>query len=439
MRLSFPVLALGILSVLPLQATVIGTSKPAESITEARIGQLSRQSRAVWMKYLHRSQQQMQADRAALAAERKPGELVPALPKESSGARSMPLNKPTEWYGSGEAQHIADVIVSFQTPAGGWSKNLDMTGPARLNGQSYAPDNLNKHPSADDFDTPRDPGWNYVGTLDNDATTTEIRFLALAARANPARAEIYRASILKGIRYLLAAQFPNGGWPQVWPLEGGYHDAITYNDDAVTEAAEILRDVSSGLPPYAFVPAELRSQSEAAVRRALDCILSTQVRVHGNLTIWAQQHDALTLAPTTARNYEPGALATGESAHLLIYLMHLPDPSPRVIAAVQSGVAWFRANAIYGEAWSGGRETPGGRHLSRAAGAGPLWARVYSIESGKPVFGDRDKTLHDDVADLSAERRNGYQWYGNGPQKMLDAYTTWAEEHIPATHASKVQ
>jgi PelA/Pel-15E family pectate lyase len=439
MHLSFRAFTLALLLSPSLHAAVIGSSKPAESITEARIARLPHGSRAAWTKYLRRSQQQMQVDRTALTAERRPGEPVPPLPKESSAARSMPLNKPLEWYGSAEARHIADVIVSFQTPAGGWSKNLDMTGPERLKGQSYAPDNLNKHPSPDDFDTPRDPDWNYVGTLDNDATTTEIRFLALAAEANSTRAELYRKSILKGINYLLAAQFPNGGWPQVWPLEGGYHDAITYNDDAVTEAAEVLRDVSTGQPPYGFVPAELRKESAVAVQRALECILATQVPIHGRLTIWAQQHDALTLAPTTARNYEPAALATGESAHLLLYLMHLPDPSPRVIAAVQAGVAWFRANAIYGQEWSGGRDTPGGRHLSPVSGAGPLWARDYSIETERPIFGDRDKTLHDDVADLSAERRNGYQWYGSGPQSVLDAYTSWEKEHLPTAHASKVQ
>lgn len=439
MRLSFHALALGLLLVPSLHAAVIGTSKPAESITAARIAQLPPQSRAAWTKYLQRSQQQMQADQAALAAERKPGVPVPPLPNEGGAARSMPLNKTPDWYKTPEAQHIADVIVSFQTPAGGWSKNLDMTGPARMRGQSYAPDNLNKHPSPDDFDTPRDPNWNYVGTLDNDATTTEIRFLALAAAANPGRAEVYRKSILKGIRYLLAAQLPNGGWPQVWPLEGRYHDAITFNDDAVSQAAEVLRDVSTGQAPYDFVPADFRAQSNAAVQHALDCILAAQVRVHSKLTVWAQQHDALTLAPTTARNYEPAALATGESAHLLLYLMHLPHPPPRAIAAVQAGVAWFRAKAIYGKEWSGGRDTPGGRHLSPVAGAGPLWARDYSIETGQPVFGDRDKTVHDNVADLSAERRNGYQWYGSGPQKVLDEYTFWAKEHLPSAHASNRQ
>ena len=44
---------------------------------------------------------------------------------------------------------------------------------------------------------------------------------------------VFRKSFLHGLDYVFAAQFPNGGWPQVWPLQGGYHDVITINDDAV--------------------------------------------------------------------------------------------------------------------------------------------------------------------------------------------------------------
>lgn len=419
-----------------LHASVIGTSKPAESITEARIAQLPAKDRTAWTAYLKRSQQQRIADQAALAAERKPGQPLLPMAQESGAGHSMPLNRAPSWYSSPEAQHIAEVIVSFQTPAGGWSKNLDMAGPARTPGQGYTSDNLNKHPSVADFDTPHDPAWNYVGTLDNDATTTEIRFLALAAAAAPEHASLYRASILEGVRYLLAAQFPNGGWPQVWPLEGGYHDAITYNDNAVTQAAELLTAISTGEPPYAFVPADLRRQAAAAAGHALHCILTTQVIVTGRRTIWAQQHDALTLLPTTARNYEAASLATGESADLLLYLMNLPHPSKQVVDTVEAGIAWLKTNALYGQQWSGGRDTPGGRHLSPAPGAGPLWARFYSIENEKPIFGDRDKTIHDNVADLSAERRNGYAWYSSGPQKALDAYSAWRDAHLQPSRAS---
>jgi PelA/Pel-15E family pectate lyase len=429
MPIQLRTLALSFATLSTLHAAVIGTSKPAEPITEARIAQLAPNQRASWMDYLLRSQQQRAADQASLVAERKPGVPIPPPPPESFAARSMPLNRPSAWYSTPEAQHIADVIVSFQTPAGGWSKNLDMTGTTRVPGQSYTSNNLSRYPGAGDFDAPLDPHWNYVGTLDNDATTTELRFLALVAASSPEHAAAYQASFLKGIRYLLAAQFPNGGWPQVWPLEGGYHDAITYNDNAVTQAAELLTAVSKAQPPYTFVPNDLRRQSTAAADRALQCILRTQVTVRGRRTAWAQQHDALTLAPTTARNYEPVALASGESADLLLYLMSLPQPSPEVVAAVENGIAWLKSSAIYDQQWVGGRDTPGGRHLAASPGAGPLWSRYYSIETGLPIFGDRDKSIHDNVAEISLERRNGYAWYSNGPQRAVDAYAAWTKTH----------
>jgi PelA/Pel-15E family pectate lyase len=227
----------------------------------------------------------------------------------------------------------------------------------------------------------------------------------------------------------LAARLPNGGWPQVWPLEGGYHDAITFNDNAVTESAEMLTAVAEGGGTYSFVPTVLRLNAKMAADHALDCILATQVMVKGQRTVWAQQHDALTLAPIAGRNYEPAALSSGESSDVLVYLMQLPHPSPAVIAAKNAGVAWLKTTAIRGKEWVGGRGTPGGRHLEAKVGAGPIWARYYSIRTGLPVFGDRDKTIHDDVSDLSLERRNGYAWYSAGPQQALDAYAAWSRSH----------
>ena len=421
---------LSLLVATPLSSAVIGVSKPAESITGARIALLPAKDRAAWTAYLERSQKQMQVDRETLAAERTPGAPELPMPKEGFSARTMPLNRDAAWYGTAEARHVADVIVSFQTPAGGWSKNLDMSGDVRARGQSYTPDNLSKHPGPDDFDAPKDPHWNYVGTLDNDATNTELHFLILVSGATPgAVGDAYRGSFLRGIRYLLAAQFPNGGWPQVWPLEGGYHDAITYNDNAVTESAETLTAVSEAKGNYAFVPAELRRRAGESAAKALQCILATQVVVKGRRTVWAQQHDALTFAPVAGRNYEPAALSSGESADLLLYLMQLPHPSSAVVAAVNAGVGWLKGAAITGQEWVGGRGTPGGRHLEPKAGAGTIWARYYSISTGLPVFGDRDKTIHDDVSELSLERRNGYAWYSAGPQQALDVYASWSKTH----------
>jgi hypothetical protein len=119
----------GAVFVLTLRATcapaaVIGESVAAQPITADRIAALPPAQQFAWRDYLARSFRQMQADRAFLQAELKSAGLVAELiPPSGSAARNMPLNRPAEWYGGVEARRIADIIVSFQTPAGGWSKN----------------------------------------------------------------------------------------------------------------------------------------------------------------------------------------------------------------------------------------------------------------------------------------------------------------------------
>jgi PelA/Pel-15E family pectate lyase len=140
------------------------------------------------------------------------------IPPSDRSARSIPLTRDAAWYGTSNAQFLADNVVSFQTPAGGWSKNLDFAKGPRVQGEHFAPNNLSRFSTPTDFDLPHDGNWDYVGTFDNDATTTEMRFLARTAmRGSPAQARKWRASFLRGVDYILAAQFPNGGWPQVWP------------------------------------------------------------------------------------------------------------------------------------------------------------------------------------------------------------------------------
>ncbi|PIB91181.1 pectate lyase [Caulobacter sp. FWC2] len=416
----------------PGSASVIGTNVPAQPITAERIAQLPAAQQPAWKAYLERSTAQEKADRAALAAELEPDQAAPPSPPTGHGDNGMALDRDAAWYASPEARHIADVIVSFQTPSGGWSKNEDRTGALRLPGQPWHADNNSKHLSEADFDAARDPAWGYVGTLDNNATITEMRFLAKVAGQLPGKeGEAYRTSFLKGVRYLLAAQFPNGGWPQVWPLEGGYHDAVTFNDNAVSEAADLLTEVFEAKADFAFVPADLRAKAGVAARKGREVIVASQIRVGGKLTIWGQQADPFTLAPVAGRNFEPPALSTGESADLLVYLMSLPDPTPAEVAAVHAGVAWLKGAAIMGKAWTGGKGDPEGRRLVDQPGAGPLWSRYYDT-AGQPVFGERDKTLRDNANELSLERRNGYSWFGTAPAKAIKAYEGWAKSH-PAT------
>ncbi|KAK0359815.1 hypothetical protein LTR94_029769, partial [Friedmanniomyces endolithicus] len=203
------------------RAEVIRLNTPALGLTIDRIGALPDAERPAWADYLARSQAQMAADRAALAAELAPGASPPPAPRAVGGSEyNMPLDRPDAWYATQEARATADAVVSFQTPAGGWSKNQDRR-IARLPGQRFSNDAETMEQNPANFDAPADRFWTFVGTLDNEATWSEMRFLAKVAAHEPGpQGDAWRASIIKGVHYLLNAQYPNGGWPQIWPLEG---------------------------------------------------------------------------------------------------------------------------------------------------------------------------------------------------------------------------
>jgi len=412
-----------------LSAAVIGTNSPALPITRERIAALPVNQQASWREYLNHSDRQLIADQSFFFGEmRKHAVKETIVPPEGHSDSRLPLSKAQKWYGETEALRMADIVISFQTPAGGWSKNLDMTQHRRAPGELFSHDNASKYIADLDHDLPRHGHWSYVGTFDNDATTTQLRFLAkvIAAVGNEKDAP-YRAAFLHGIEYIFAAQFPNGGWPQVWPLQGGYHDAITYNDDAMIKGLELLTEVAEGHNEFAFVPGPTRELAASSVRRGIDCILETQIEAAGRRTVWCQQHDALTLRPTSARNYEMPSQCGSESAGVMMFLMRLPNPNARTIATIDSSAAWFEKTKLRDVAWKAAGEQ--GRELIPTPGAGPLWARYYEIGTDHPIFGDRDKTIHDNVSEISKERRNGYSWYNERPQRALEQYGRWKDAH----------
>lgn len=401
------------------RAATLSTMTPAQALDEARLAPLPAAERAPWMAYLARSRALMAADKAALAAEGHGPAGVPARPHAAPADGGMPLRRPAAWYGTPEALRVADTILSFQTPAGGWGKNADRAGPPRRPGEHWVPGA-----------SARKAVWHYVGTIDNGATTIEMRFLARvqAQSHSHGKGEACRAAFIKGLGYLLAAQYPNGGFPQVYPLQGGYHDAITLNDDAMVKVVELLLEAGGGQGDYAFVPAALAGQARAAAASGVALLVAAQQGAGAQRSGWGQQHDALSLALAGARNFEPAALASGESANVLLLLMGLPDPSPEVRQAVHAGVAWLRAAALRDLAWQA--TTPeAGRRLVPAPGAGEIWARYYDAYSLKPVFGDRDRSIRDDVNELSVERRNGYAWFVTGPARAIERYANWPQRY----------
>lgn len=393
-----------------LSAAIIGTNVPALSLDAARIATLPAAEQPAWHRYLAQSRAKLAIDEATLAAELKTAGLTaPLVPAKGRG---VTLNQPAAFWSTPEAARIADIVVSFQTPAGGWNKNTNLNTAPRRPGERSGTE------------------AGYVGTIDNDATTSHLRFLAKTVTAQPtgAGSDRWRASFARGLDYLFAAQYPNGGWPQVYPLEGGYHDAVTFNDGAMVQVIQVLHAVASGTGDFAFVPSELRSRAAASAARGLACTLACQLKPSGRRTVWCQQYDMLTLAPVGARNYEMPSQSAGESADIVLFLMALPDPSPDVVTAVHAAAAWFQKTPLRDVIFKPAPDGTG-RKLLPTPGAGPLWPRYSEIGTDRPIFGDRDLTIHDDVSEISLERRNGYAWFGDGPKRTLDHYTKWAKLH----------
>ena len=188
---------------------------------------------------------------------------------------------------------------------------------------------------------------HYVATFDNHSTTAEMDFLADVWHAT--KREDCRAGFIKGLNFILAAQYPNGGWPQVYPLEGGYHDDITFNDDAMTHILELLHGIaatnltipSSTSPSASTRPTRRGRESTACSRR--------RYVQNGKKTGWCAQFDPLTLQPSSARKMEPATLSGPESAHILKFLMTLTNPAPEVVACIENGLKWLDAVKITGE------------------------------------------------------------------------------------------
>ena len=203
------------------------------------------------------------------------------------------LKQKPEWYGSDEAVRIADNVLLYQHDEGGWSKNMDM---ARV---------LTESERAELLKAKSETGSN----IDNGATYTQLAFLARVYVAR--QLERHREAFLRGLDYLLAAQYQNGGWPQYYPLRKGYYSHVTFNDGAMTGVLRLLRDVARKRTNYRFVDEARRLRAEKAVEKGVELILKAQVLVDGRCTVWGAQHDAVTLAPAPARKFEPASLSAG--------------------------------------------------------------------------------------------------------------------------------
>jgi PelA/Pel-15E family pectate lyase len=329
------------------------------------------------------------------------------------------LNQRPEFYATDEAIRIADNLLLHQRDSGGWQKNIDMA--SILSEQDKA--KLRKARIKND------------STLDNSATRTQIRYLAMVYQATGI--ERFKDTFLKGLDYVLEAQYDNGGWPQRYPNPNGYSKHITFNDGTMIGVLNLLDDIVGKKPPYTFIDEDRRRRAEAAVPKGIECILKCQIVVNGRKTAWCAQHDEKTFVPRKARSYELASISGAESVGIVRFLMSIDRPRPEIIEAIQAAVAWFDEAGLEGIRLIRKQDPskPGGRDtvVVEDASAPPIWARFYDIETNKPIFCSRDGIPKATLAEISHERRNGYSWLGYYATDLLvNEYPAWQKKWAPA-------
>jgi PelA/Pel-15E family pectate lyase len=327
-----------------------------------------------------------------------------------------PRHQPTE------VKAIADNILLFQKNNGGWPKNYDPFAVL----------------TASQKDSLLDAKGQTNTTFDNGSTYNQITALATAWLA--LHDNRYSVGAVRGLEFVLTAQYKNGGWPQYYPLENNYSRCITFNDGAYEGIMRLLKDVADKKPQYAFIDENQRGRLVAAYDRGLDCIMKTQINDAGKPTAWCQQYNERTLQPAWARKFEPPSICNKESADLVLFLMSIDNASPAVRRAIENAVAWFRESAIHGvrvqtipaeRMVTPFRVSTSDRVVVTDAAAPPIWTRYYELKTHRPLFCNRDSKVVYSLAEVDRERRDGYGWYTYSPQQVLDRFAAWQSAQNP--------
>jgi hypothetical protein len=264
------------------------------------------------------------------------------------------------------ARRAGDLLVAVQLAPGGWFSEMPVED-GRLVGWF---------------------GWVSPRVmLDDDVTPGAVRFLlALWEATGDAR---YRDAAVRGVDLLASAQLPSGAWPHVWRprwmrlLRRSRDDVASLNDGTTPLSIDTLVAAAATLG---------RPELLRAARRGGRWLLEVQ---HGEPRAgWAQQYDA-DGKPTSARAFEPPALATWESRHAVEALETL-------------------ARATGEPQWCDGARKAA-RWLADVALAPGCWARLLDLTTGQPLY------LAADGARVPlAAARPGYDWTGDfGIQALL--------------------
>lgn len=277
------------------------------------------------------------------------------------------------------AKDAAECLLQGQYRSGGWNASIEFD-PAERAKQAYRVDPP----------TPKKRQRN-ISSLDDDKTQSALRFLMQLDRALKFQDQRLHEATVFALDSLLKAQFPNGGWAQVWeepadatqpatikaryPAEwprtypgGDYWKFYTFNDNNISNVIDLLKLAEE-------VYGEPRCRQ--ALIRAGDFILAAQMPEPQ--PAWAQQYN-FQMEPVWARKFEPPAVSGGESQKLLETLMdlYIHTGERRFLDPIPKALAYLKRSQL-----------PDGQ-----------LARFYELQTNRPLYFTKTYELTYDDDDL---------------------------------------
>ncbi len=269
------------------------------------------------------------------------------------------------------AIEVGEALAWGQLASGGWDYKLDFD----------ATESQRWYTRRDVEAGDKEPGKRRnVTTLDDNTTQGALRYLMRLDQRLEQRNEALHGAVKYALEALLAAQYPNGAWPQRFSAPPdpatpvvkahypeswsrtypklNYSSYYTFNDNT-------LRDTIATM----FLAAEIYGDRrfEASALKAADFILLAQMPEPQ--PVWAQQYNHQ-MEPAWARRFEPPSVTGGESVGVMqmLFDLWLKTGDTRYRDALRPACRWFRESRL-----------PDGD-----------WARFYELHTNRPLYFVKD-------------------------------------------------
>lgn len=292
------------------------------------------------------------------------------------------------WRATGDRQYLeaaretALALVQGQLASGGWDYRIEFA-PAERARYAYR---------ADQEKTSKGRGeLRNTTTLDDNTTQSAIRLLMHVDQALERQDAAIHQAVEYALHSLLAAQYPNGAWPQrfdgppkadEFPVKRAsypeswsrtypakkYASYYTFNDNSLADVVDVMFEAAAWYdePKY-----------RAAAERAGGFILLAQMP--DPQPAWAQQYDT-DMHPAWARKFEPPSITGGESQGILRMLLRLyrETSDKKYLDPVPRAIAYLRDSRL-----------PDGQ-----------LARFYELQTNKPLYFTKQYELTYSDADM---------------------------------------